>query len=183
MATEEGDIGAGPRGASGVQEIRDDVRDAAREAQNRVREKTRDVKSDLRSEAEQRAERMTGQLGEHVERVGRALRATSDALEDEGEGRMSAVMASVAEQVERASGYLRDGKPGRMMHDVEDMARRNPGAFIGTAFVTGLLMARFLRASETHGSSGGGSGDGEDRERRFGQATRRESFAEEGGGV
>ena len=79
------------------------------------------------------------------------------------------------------SGYLREGEPGTMMHDIEDMARRSPGAFIGTAFVTGLLVARFLRASETHGGSDGGSVDGEERERV--ESATSESVAGEGGGV
>ena len=39
-----------------------------------------------------------------------------------------------------------------MIRDFEEMARRNPAAFLGTTFVTGLLLGRFLRASGSEGS-------------------------------
>jgi hypothetical protein len=159
MATEREGFTPGSRIGEDVEKEREGARDATRSAQDRAREKARDVKErveersrELKSEAERRADRWTTQAGEQIERVARALRKAGDALEDEGEGRMSAVSMSVAEQIERMGDYLRDENPGGMIRDFEEMARRNPAAFLGTTFVTGLLLGRFLRASESEGS-------------------------------
>lgn len=167
MATEPEGIGPGrPEGAA-VREG-ESARTAIRDAEEQLREKTREARSrvndrtrELRAQAEEKAERWSGTLGEHAERVARALRAAGDALDDEGEGRLSSISQSAAEQVERMSGYLRDENPSAMLNDLEQTARRNPGAFLATTFIAGLVVGRFFRASEPsarEGDEGGGRG-------------------------
>lgn len=58
--------------------------------------------------------------------------------------------------------YLEDEDSRVLLHDLEDVARRNPGAFIGLSFAAGLTVGRFLRASEPHdsGTFARGLGDG-----------------------
>ena len=154
MPTEPESFARGSGTGTRAGEAGEGVREAVRSAEGQLKEKTHEVKErlqerskELRSEAEQKAERWTTAMGEQIERVARALRTAGDALEDEGEGRMSGVTMSVAEQVERMGEYLRDENPGAMVRDLEQMARRNPGAFVGTTFVAGLLLGRFLRSS------------------------------------
>jgi hypothetical protein len=165
--------GADARDGNGVREAVRSAEDRVKERAHQVKERVHDRKEELRSEAAHRAERWTSSLGEHVERVARALRAAGDALEVEGEDRMSAVSLSVAEQVDRMGEYLRREDPGAMLHDLEDLARRNPGAFVGTTFVSGLLLGRFLRSSEP-----AGNGDAaENRERWTGSIEAEGTFA------
>ncbi|MBV8202800.1 MAG: hypothetical protein JOZ15_19460 [Acidobacteria bacterium] len=52
-----------------------------------------------------------------------------------------------AQQVERASRYLRRSELRDVVRDVEDLARRRPVAFVGGSLATGLLLARFLKSS------------------------------------
>lgn len=53
---------------------------------------------------------------------------------------------SLAEQVERLSGYFEDKDLREIYRDVENFARRQPAVFIGAAFVVGVLAARFLKS-------------------------------------
>jgi hypothetical protein len=52
-----------------------------------------------------------------------------------------------AQQVDRASRYLRRSELRDLVRDVEDLARRRPAAFVGGSFATGLLLARFFKSS------------------------------------
>jgi hypothetical protein len=117
------------------------------ETKDELKQQLLTKKEELTSQAEEKADRWTTTLGDHLQRVSRAVRSASDALEDEGEGRLSAMTTSLAEQVDRVGGYLRDEKPKEMLEDLEGAARRNPGVFIGSVLVAGVLVGRFLKAS------------------------------------
>jgi hypothetical protein len=146
-----------------VQQAEGQVKEKAREVTDRVKEKS----EELRDDAERRADRWTSEMGDRIEGVARALRSAGEALEDQGEGRMSAMASSVAEQVERMGGYLHDENPRAMLRDLEDTARRNPGVFVGSTFVAGLLLGRFLRASEGGGGATPGREDETSRAREI----------------
>lgn len=102
---------------------------------------------EARHEAEEQADRWTAGLGRRGEHLARALNAASDTLREEGEERMSGMASEAAEKVKRMGGYLEDEDPSSMMHDLEDLGRSNPAAFLGGVFVAGLLGGRLLRAS------------------------------------
>jgi hypothetical protein len=51
------------------------------------------------------------------------------------------------------SDYLRDKSLTDVVGDVERFARREPVIFVGGAFLIGLLGSRFLKSSQSHGSS------------------------------
>lgn len=55
---------------------------------------------------------------------------------------------TLAQQVEKISGYLEDQDLRGMMRDLEGFARRNPAVFLGGAFALGILAARFLKSSK-----------------------------------
>lgn len=136
-------------GSGTTEQVQDQVRERTREMKDRVMERS----DELKERAETKAAGWTEEAGERVERVSRALRRAGEALEDEGEGRLSALTSSVAEQVERLGGYLRDENPTEMVRDLERMAKGHPGVFIGSTLVTGLLIGRFLRASAPEGDN------------------------------
>ena len=146
-------------GTEGVTEgVKQRVRQKSAELKGEAEERVRQKSSELRSDAEQKAQRWTSSLGEHVDKVARALRAAGDSLEDQGEGRMSAMSAGAAETVERLAGYLREENPTGMVQDLEDMARKNPTTFVTTTFVAGLLVGRFFRSGDP-ASRGSGKED------------------------
>jgi hypothetical protein len=89
--------------------------------------------------------------------VAQALRQTSDQLRGEEQSLgVEGYIASAADQVERFSGYLRSANTRDMVQGLERFAREQPALFLGSAFMLGLLGARFLRSSarDTSGQYG-----------------------------
>lgn len=84
--------------------------------------------------------------------VADSLRQTSDNLQTGGEKNQVANLTakygtSLADQVEKLSGYLDNKDLRGMLRDLETFARRNPAVFLGGAFALGFLAARFLKSS------------------------------------
>ena len=80
--------------------------------------------------------------------VAQTLRQTSDQLREQNKGAaVHEYIASATDQVERFSNYVRSANVSQMVNQVEQFARRQPGLFLGGAFVLGLLRARFLKSS------------------------------------
>ena len=111
-----------------------------------------------------------GSMG--IERADQARQVTADGLEKlastvrrvgtdmESEQPMIANVASTAaEQAERAAGFLRETDARELIHNVEDVARRQPLLFVGGAFLLGVAASRFIKAAGGGGASRGyGSG-------------------------
>jgi hypothetical protein len=52
-----------------------------------------------------------------------------------------------AQQVDRASRYLRQNEVRDLVRDLEEQARQRPLLLVGGSFATGLLLARFFKSS------------------------------------
>jgi len=125
------------------------------------------AKETISSVASQAGGKVTEQLDTQRDRaasnlgsVAQALRQTSDQIRDQNESGALPVhqyVASAADQLERVSGYLRNTDVRQMVGDVERFARRQPGLFLGGAFLLGVLGARFLKSSGQDAISRGGS--------------------------
>lgn len=127
------------------------------------------------AEAGQEAGESVGRLAEKassmgIERADQAREMTADGLEKlastvrrvgtdmEAEQPMIANVASTAaEQAERAAGFLRETDARELIHNVEDVARRQPLLFVGGAFLLGMAASRFIKAA---GGNNGGANRG-----------------------
>jgi hypothetical protein len=98
------------------------------------------VKSQIASRKDQAADSLSGAV--------RALEATGQQFRGENLGLVADYADSLTCQIRRASDYLGGRSVDDIARDVEDFARKNPGVFIGGAFVLGIALARFLRSSE-----------------------------------
>jgi len=99
---------------------------------------------------------VTSQLTAQKDRAVQGLGSVADALRRTSQGIASndavglhQYVDSAAAQIDRFSGYLRSNDLGDIVDDVEDVARRQPALFFGSAFVLGLLGARFLKSSRS----------------------------------
>lgn len=127
------------------------------------------------AEAGQEAGESVGRLAEKagsagIQRADQAREMTADGLEKlastvrrvgtdmESEQPMIANVASTAaEQAERAAGFLRETDARELIHNVEDVARRQPLLFVGGAFLLGMVASRFIKAA---GGNNGGTSRG-----------------------
>jgi hypothetical protein len=130
------------------------ARTQLREVKNQVVDQT---KSSLRQARDRAASSLTESRFQAANQIGglaSAFRRTSEHLRQEDQRRAADFTESLAEQVERASGYLRDRDFGAIRQDLEGLARRQPALVLGVGFAIGLLGARFFKSSERQ--SGGG---------------------------
>lgn len=89
--------------------------------------------------------------------VAQALRQTGDQLRDKDQGAAHQYVSSAADQMERLSGYLRSTNVREIVSSVERFARDQPALFLGSAFLLGVLGARFMKSSSPASYSSSGS--------------------------
>jgi hypothetical protein len=86
-------------------------------------------------------------MAEQVGSLAKALHSTSEQLKTQDQNTMAQYTQQAAEGLERFSQTLKDRDLGTLVGQVEDFARHQPGAFIGSAALLGFMAARFLKSS------------------------------------
>jgi hypothetical protein len=102
---------------------------------------------EARDQASDQAERRKDETAQKLGNLAAALRDAARRLEQRNRGGLVTYADRWADQVDRASSYLRDHELPNLVEDLEGFARRRPDVFLGGAFVAGVLAARFLKSS------------------------------------
>ena len=124
-------------------EVASQVKDQAVHLQDQVAEQAT-------SKLDERKDQATSGLGD----VSQAVRKTGEELRSRDQAMVAGYVDQAAEQLDRATQYLRNRDVRELVSDVESFARREPTLFIGGAFALGVLAARFLKSSGQAASSG-----------------------------
>jgi hypothetical protein len=135
--------------------------EAARPARGVARQAAEQA-SRLAREAEQGVEQVVAQRkGQAAERIGALATALHEAArtlqQQQGPDGIARYADTAAQQLERASGYLREQDLRGMLRQAEGFARRRPELFLAGSVLAGLALARFLKSSSrrSHFPSGG----------------------------
>lgn len=96
-----------------------------------------------------------GRVARSLSSVATSLKTSSQELRNGDDGAIGGYVERVAEQLDRAAGYLDRSDVDDLVSGVERFARRNPALFIGAAFAVGVLGARFLKSSGASGETDG----------------------------
>lgn len=106
----------------------------------------------------------TTQLGTQKDRategigtVAQAVRQSGQQLRDQQHDTIAQYIEQAADQLEKFGTSLKDKNVTELMRDAQNLAKRRPALFIGSAFALGLLGARFLKSSGNNGTNGGWS--------------------------
>ena len=126
-----------------IREVKDQVVDQAKTSLRQARDR---AVSSLTESRVQAADQIGGMAA--------AFRHTGEHLRAENQGRAADLADSLAEQVDRASSYLRERDLAAIREDIEGLARRQPAMVLGIGFALGLLGARFFKSSERHVAGG-----------------------------
>lgn len=86
-------------------------------------------------------------LAQTLEGAVTALHSTSQQFRDQNIPYVGEYADTFASQVQKASEYIKGKDITELARDAERVARENPIAFVGGAFVLGLALARFLKSS------------------------------------
>ena len=130
------------------------------EAKESVKQELRGAREDVQRRAVDTVNRQKHQVADRLESIVHALHAAQQSLRDDEQSQLASYVGDLTHQVERSTGYLRNNDFGGMMRDIERLARNNTGVFLGSTFVAGMAMGRFLRASEPEQDGGELAGDG-----------------------
>ena len=127
----------------------DDVTNTAPSAiSQNLGDQTRKVVSDAQHKA---GEQVRSGMDSGKQRAAGALLGVADSLmngsaTDRSGGGL--YVRRAGEQVQRAADYLEKTDVKQLTRDAESFARRQPVAFIGSAFVLGVVAARFFKSSQ-----------------------------------
>ncbi|HUR94201.1 MAG TPA: hypothetical protein VMY76_06430 [Gemmatimonadales bacterium] len=135
--------------AGGTGKARDQIRQVKDQVVDQAKSSFRQAKDSASSSLSQ----SRTQAAEKIGGIANAVRSTGDHLRSENQPGVADLTDSLADQVERLSGYLRDRDLTAFRNDVEGFARRQPAVAVGVALALGLLGARFLKSSQRSGSS------------------------------
>jgi hypothetical protein len=125
----------------------DEAKRAAADAADQAKDKAADLTGQAKSAAADEASKRKGQAAGVLSDVAGALHETGDALRDRDRDAFAQYAEMAASQVESLTDQLRDRNVGELLDEAERFARRDPGLFIGGAFLLGILGGRFLKAS------------------------------------
>ncbi|HET7614157.1 MAG TPA: hypothetical protein VFK26_09555 [Gemmatimonadaceae bacterium] len=96
-----------------------------------------------------RSAAMTGRTRaiETVSGLAQSLRTGGQQLQDQGSTAANLV-EQAADRLDSVARYLQNTELDEVVRKTETWARQNPALFVGSAFVVGLLGARFLKSSQ-----------------------------------
>jgi hypothetical protein len=107
------------------------------------------VKESAASQLGAQKDRATDGLGS----VAQAVRQSTQQLRDQRHETIAQYVEQAADQLERFATRLKERNVGDLAREAQELARRRPALFIGSAFALGLLGARFLKSSNDNGYS------------------------------
>ncbi len=154
--------------SSAAKKASETMSETARRAEERVEkaaaqagEKARQTARQAQDEGWQFMTRQKTRLSEHAAHYSHSTRAMAEKLREEDDANLAGYADSVAVQLDRAAGYLRERDLGGMLEDIEDTVRRRPEVFFGGMFIAGMAFARFLKASGSSRRQGASNPDDE----------------------
>ncbi len=137
-----------------IRESRKVTRKVKQEAHNLMEGAKRETAKLAGQAREQVRNQVQGIVGERKEQAAQRLGSLAGTLRDVGQrldeeagAGLGRYVDRAAEQVDRLSAYLRDRDLDGLLDDTKSVARRRPELFLGGAFLAGVLLARFLKAS------------------------------------
>lgn len=123
------------------------VRDTVQEKSQEAMHKAKSTANKAAGEAQTMLAGQKREAARQLHGLATSLRKTGEHLETRDQGTFANYSHEVADQIDRASGYLQERDLNELVDDAKSFARSQPELFIGGAFTVGLLAARFLRSS------------------------------------
>lgn len=138
--------------------LTDEARSRGEQVGQQAKEEMGHVLDDARSKARHQAE-------DQAHRAAGALRGMADQLNSMADGSdeqgfMVDMAHNGASRIRRFADHVDEAGVDGIVNDVQGFARRRPGAFIAAGLGVGMLMGRFLRATDTDSMREAITGDG-----------------------
>jgi hypothetical protein len=112
----------------------------------------------LRQDGRQQLENRKRVAADQIDDLAHALGRAGEQL-DQSQPTLASYANQIASGVSNLATRLRDGSIEELLDDARGVARRNPGLFLLGGFALGVVLARFLKASDRSEDAGGFSGE------------------------
>jgi hypothetical protein len=119
-------------------EVTDQAKEKAQEAAGEAKGRVRDQVDERSTEA-----------GKQVSSTASDLRSVGEELRKQGKDTPAKLAEQAADRTERLGSYLTESDADRILHDVEDFARKQPWAVVAGGLALGFAASRFLKASSS----------------------------------
>ncbi len=86
--------------------------------------------------------------GVKLRKTSKALKNTGNCFEEEDQHLIGDYVMQAADRVDRLSSYLQDTPLEQITEDARQCSLKRPWLFMGACFTTGIVLARFLKASQ-----------------------------------
>lgn len=136
--------------------LKQQAKDSVRDAREQVMTEVRDRKDQAKESATRMVDERKHTLSESMSALASAFDAAASSLGEENQQRLAEWTREFSGRARRISSYLEQNDTRGLVNDLEDTARENPTAFVGTSFAAGLAAGRFLRASARDGAEAAG---------------------------
>jgi ElaB/YqjD/DUF883 family membrane-anchored ribosome-binding protein len=143
---------AGDAGREVAGDAKEKARDVAHEAKDRARGLVGQTRDELQSQTQSQQQRLAGGLRS----LGDELNQMASGTEDPGYA--SELVQRAGDATTQVAQWFEDREPSSVLREVEDFARRRPGAFLAIAAGAGLVVGRLLRGMKD--ADGGEGSDG-----------------------
>jgi hypothetical protein len=138
-----------PYGASGAQSGSGGVSDKASEVKDQAMEQAQNVAGQARSRVREQVDQRSTQAGEQVKSQASDIRTVGQQLREQGKEGPAKIADQAADRIESVGSWLHDSDGDRILHDVEDFARRSPWAVMAGGVALGFVASRALKASSS----------------------------------
>jgi hypothetical protein len=145
-----------------TREVADAVKEQASEVVQTAKEQGRSVTHEAREQLRQQADSQTERLAGALRNVGDQVHALAEGRVDEAGG-VRDYARQAGTTVQEWAGRVESRGFQGLTRDLEQVARRRPGAFLAGAAAAGFLIGRLVRSSAASGSSVGGASQGAQR--------------------
>jgi ElaB/YqjD/DUF883 family membrane-anchored ribosome-binding protein len=114
-----------------------------------VLEQATQAKESGRRELRAQLDERSAQVGRQARSLADAVRRSAQALQSQGKDELGIerLMSGVADQLERAGGYLETARGEKMLRDAERFVRERPWVVTTAAAAAGLVASRVFKAS------------------------------------
>jgi hypothetical protein len=127
----------------------DQVKDKATEVAGQAQEKAQQAAGQARDQVRTQIDQRSTDAGQKISMQGGDLRTVGEQLREQGKDGPAKLADQAANHVERAGSWLTESDADKIMHDVEDMARKNPWAVVAGGVALGFAASRILKASSS----------------------------------
>ncbi len=139
--------GAAQQAQQTAQNVAGQAQETAQNVASQAQEKAQQAAGQARGKLREQVDQRSTQAGEQVTSTAQDIRTVAAELGKQGKHKPAQLADQAAERAERLGNYLKDSDADRILADVEDFVRKQPGAVVAGGLALGFLGSRFLKAS------------------------------------